>query len=68
MEYIIEFATIKNIESSDYSFKKVDIVDIINNIQDSNIEKYYNKLEKNVKKQYYTEFNINDKKLYIVNK
>jgi len=59
-----EFATIKNIESSDYSFKKVDIVDIINNIQDSNIEKYYNKLEKNVKKQYYNEFNINDKKLY----
>ena len=41
-----EFATIKNIESSNYSFKKVNIVDIINNIQDSNIEKYYNKLKK----------------------
>ena len=59
-----EFATIKNIETANYNFKKLDIKDIINNIQDSRIEKMYKKIENDIKKEYYTEFNINDKKLY----
>lgn len=59
-----EFATIKNIETANYDFKKLDIKDIINNIQDSRIEKMYKKIENDIKKEYYTEFNINDKKLY----
>lgn len=59
-----EFATIKNIELDNYKFKKIDISDIIHNIQDSKIEQYYKKLENNIKKQYYNEFSIDNKKLY----
>ena len=59
-----EFATIKNIESDNYRFKKIDIVDIINIIQEKNVETAYKKIENNIKKQYFNQFGKDDKKLY----
>ena len=59
-----EFATIKNIESDNYRFKKIDIVDIINSIQEKNVETVYKKIENNIKKQYFNKFSKDDKKLY----
>ena len=65
-----EFSTIKNIKTDNYKFKNVDIIDIINNIQDiqdtrdTRVEKIYKKIENNIKKEYYNEYNISDKKLY----
>lgn len=59
-----EFATIKNIESENYKFKKIELVDIINNIQDPNVEYYYNKIKNNVNKKYCSTFREEDKKLY----
>ena len=59
-----EFATIKNIESDNYRFKKIDIVDIINSIQEKNVETVYKKIENNIKKQYFNQFGKDDKKLY----
>ena len=59
-----EFATIQNIETTNYIFKKLNISDVINNIQDIRIEETYRRIENLIKKQYYNEYSINDKKLY----
>lgn len=59
-----EFTTIKKIESSTFTFKIIDLADIINNIQDTYIDKYFKKLNKYDGKMYFDQFNINDKKLY----
>ena len=59
-----EFATIKNIETNTYTFKKIDLSDIINNIQDTNINKYYKKISGSKIKKYFNNFEISDKKLY----
>lgn len=62
-----EFATIKNIEPENYKFKKVDIVDIvdiINSLHDLKIEESYRRIENVIKKEYFNEYSINDKKLY----
>ena len=60
-----EFATIQNIETTNYIFKKLNISDVIINIPDTTtIDKYYKRIENNIKKIYYNEFNKEDKKLF----
>ncbi len=59
-----EFATINNISINNYKFKKLNEGDIINNIMEVNIDKYYNQLEEFKIDKYCNKFMSDEKTLF----